>query len=105
MSRLESLIARLSCPVAVGEILEVRDGRKHYKGKVDGIASTYEAVLDEIHPRVDAYVGFSMFGRRIRKTDGKIGKWRFSVNSFDFKLIDGVWVRTKYRDPIEYLAR
>lgn len=86
-------IAEELCPLNVGDRVDVIDNGKEYQGVVEGIhyGLTDEEMLD---PVVGAATGWSVHGKRIKKTTNTVGKWGFGFSSFDAEFRDGKWVVT-----------
>jgi hypothetical protein len=91
IEELRSAIATEICPIKIGDTVTVVDEGKEYTGVVDyiGAGLTYEEMLK---PVVGAVTGWSVGGKRMKKTTKTLGTWSFGFSSLDAKLENGKWI-------------
>jgi hypothetical protein len=94
-------IANLLCPLKIGDKVQFSKNVETLTGIVEhiGYCSEPQELLEPA--LIGVKDGWCASGKRIRKTTNVIGKWSFSINSFDYCLINNVWVgREKNLDDI-----
>lgn len=90
IEQIRQAIADADCPLKIGDVITVLDGKKEYEGRIDHIEpiASPEEILG---PIVGEPSGWIAGGPRRNKT-GEFGKWSFSINSFDASFENGKWV-------------
>lgn len=94
IERLRLKIAVSSCPLKIGDAVDVRDGGRRFKGLVDRIhfATTAEEMLG---PIVGAPTGWVATGQRLKKQTQEVGKWTFAIDGMTSSLVGCEWVLAK----------
>lgn len=86
-------IAKSLCPLKIGERIKIEKDGKEYEGIVEAIHYAVDN-SEFLEPVVGAPVGWRVYGHRIKKTDGNLGKRSFDFSNFDAKYENNKWVVT-----------
>lgn len=104
-SRIEELrrkIGETLCPVQIGEVVAFKKNGKLYRGRVDGIHYDIP-LMDSLFPEPGTSISWAVYGTRINKTTGEVGKIQFGFGGLQAEQIEGIWHVAHKPDPDGFL--